>query len=317
MLNEHEMLLRARSSEVSTRRSVDCPPQLLVALLLFGCSAPAETAATAVVETSDAAVVDTAEPPSDASSDDAVGETVATSDAAPETAAPTDTGPASCALCEDFESSELPKAWMVSTPDCSGTGTLALDASVHHGGKQSLKVVGQGGYCNHVFLATSALATLGPQKYVRFFVRIDSALGAGHVTFLAMKDAADGGKNLRMGGQNGVLMYNRESDDATLPTMSPVGVGKSRPLVPETWTCVELHLDETAGTLETWVDGAKIEGLVEDGTKVADVSTQWLSRSWKPSVKDLRLGWESYAGQPMILHFDDVALGSARLGCGP
>ena len=289
---------------------------MLTALLLFGCSAPAETGA-AVVETSDAAVVDTAEPRSDTSSDTAFAETAPASDAAPDSAAPADSGPAPCALCEDFESPALPKTWTVSTPDCSGTGTIRLDTSIHHGGKQSLEVGGQGGYCNHVFLQTTAFASLGAQKWARFFVRVDSALGAGHVTFLAMKDAADGGKNLRMGGQNGVLMYNRESDDATLPTMSPVGVAKSRALVPGTWTCIELHVDEPAGTLETWIDGARIEGLIEDGTKVADVSTQWLTRTWRPSLQDLRLGWESYAGQPMVLHFDDVALGSTRIGCGP
>ncbi|MGH7437148.1 MAG: cellulose-binding protein, partial [Polyangiaceae bacterium] len=133
---------------------------------------------------------------------------------------------------------------------------------------------------------------------------------------LAMKDLADGGKDVRMGGQDAVLIYNRQSDDATLPTLSPTGVADSLAPAVGAWTCIEVHVDETAGTIETWVDGKQVVGLTENGTPVADISTQWLSRAWKPSLVDFRLGWESYAGQTMTLWFDDVALASQRIGCG-
>ena len=120
-----------------------------------------------------------------------------------------------------------------------------------------------------------------------------------------------------MGGQNKVLMWNRESDDATLPSMSPVGTSKS--VVPATsrWLCVELEVDGAAGTIHTWVDGAPVEGLVEDGTATPDVDAPWLSKSgWRPALSDFRLGWESYGGQTSTLWFDDVALGAQRIGCG-
>jgi hypothetical protein len=32
-------------------------------------------------------------------------------------------------------------------------------------------------------------------------------------------------------------------------------------------------------------------------------------------VNDLRLGWESYGGDADTLWFDDVALGTGRIGC--
>lgn len=42
-----------------------------------------------------------------------------------------------------------------------------------------------------------------------------------HVTFITHPDPAQGtNKHLRIGGQSKILMYNRESDDATLPDLS-------------------------------------------------------------------------------------------------
>lgn len=236
-------------------------------------------------------------------------------------------GPLPCSalpLCDGFESAAVggppdPQLWTISQPDCTGSGTLAVDGSEAHSGKQSVKVDGGGGYCDHIFISNaSAVAALGPQVYTRLFVRVAAPLGAGHVSFLAMKDSADMGGDVRVGGQDMVLMYNRESDDATLPVMSPTGTGESVALAANTWTCIESHFDETAGTIDTWVDGKEIAGLVENGTPVPDVSTQWLSQAgWKPTLADFRIGWESYSGQTMTLWFDDVALASQRIGCDP
>ncbi len=230
---------------------------------------------------------------------------------------------AGLALSDDFEATAVggppnPALWTIAQPDCTGTGKLAVDDSQAHSGKHSVRVDGGGGYCDHIFFAnSSAIAGLGAQVYARLFLRLSAPLGAGHVTFLAMKDTADKGDDVRMGGQDMVLMYNRQSDDATLPVLSPTGVGDSVAIAQETWTCVEFHFDETAGTIDTWVDSKEIPGLVENGTSVADISTQWLSRAgWKPSLADFRLGWESYSGQTMTLWFDDVALAAKRIGCG-
>jgi hypothetical protein len=259
-----------------------------------------------------------ADPDASASKGDAV--------AAPEAAT---TGPAGCSalpLCDGFESAAAggpPSAtlWSISQPDCTGTGTLAVDGSQAHSGNHSVMVTGGGGYCDHIFISNaSVIGALGPQVYTRLFVRLGAPLGAGHVTFLAMRDSADRlgdvRSDVRMGGQDMILMYNRQSDDATLPVMSPTGTGESVALAADTWTCIESHFDETAGTIDTWVDGKEIAGLVENGTPAADVSTQWLSQAgWKPVLSDFRLGWESYSGQTMTLWFDDVALAAHRIGC--
>ena len=178
-------------------------------------------------------------------------------------------------------------------------------------------MTGAAGYCNHVFVAsTKNLGGIGPVWYARFYVRHTTALPAAHVTFVAMRDANDGNNDLRMGGQNAALQWNRQSDDATLPAQSPAGVAMSVPLATNQWTCVEFMVNGSAGTMDTWVNGAQVAGLHEDGTPTQDVDGQWLSRTnWRPSLADFRLGWESYGEGADTLWFDDIALGTSRIGC--
>lgn len=227
------------------------------------------------------------------------------------------------ALCDDFESVAAgaapdPARWTVGAPNVTGTGALAVDESQHHSGARSVKVTGQGGYSNHVFFTNrSALAGIGGVMWGRFYMRLSEPLGEGHVSFLAMKDAADGDKYLRMGGQAKVLMWNRESDDATLPALSPAGAALSRVLPAQQWLCVEVMVDGDSGTLRTWLDEVEVPGLTVDGTSTPDVDEQWHRRqSWRPDLVDFSLGWESYAGQAMTLWFDDVVIDGARVGCG-
>lgn len=232
-------------------------------------------------------------------------------------------GCADLPLCDDFEAEAAggapdPARWTVTSPNCSGSGTLAIDGSVAHTGAQSLRIDGGGGYCDHVFVAnTEAIAAIGPQVYGRLWVRFEAALGQGHVTFMTLRDSADaGGKDLRMGGQSTILMWNRESDDATLPALSPAGIALSTAPTPGAWTCVEFLIDAAGPGLTTWVDGAEVPGLVIDGEPTPDVDQQWLNKpDWQPALVDFKLGWESYAGQTMTLYFDDVALAATRIGC--
>ncbi|MBO0919963.1 cellulose binding domain-containing protein [Cellulomonas sp. zg-ZUI222] len=229
--------------------------------------------------------------------------------------------PGTCAggFCDGFEqqTGTTPAApWTVVHPDCSGTGTASIDSAVARTGMRSLRVNGAVGYCNHVFVrADGAVAgTAGQPTYLRFWVRHTTPLPTSHVTFMALQDAADGGKDLRMGGQNGALQWNRASDDATLPEQSPSGVALSRPLPTGQWACVEALVDP-AGRLTTWLDGTQVTGLVADGTPTHDVDGQWYAKAWTPRLVDLRLGWESYGDGADTLWYDDVVVGTSRTGC--
>jgi hypothetical protein len=231
--------------------------------------------------------------------------------------------PAGCdgaVLCDGFENQtgSVPAGdWTVTYPDCQGAGTASIDSSVAHQGSRSVRINGAAGYCNHVFVrANRDLTGLGAVRYGRFWIRHTTALPTAHVTFLAMRDSNDGNRDLRMGGQNGALQWNRASDDATLPEQSPNGVALSLPLPVNRWTCVEFMVDGAQGRLQTWVDGTAVTGLTADGTPTHDIDGQWYNRAnWRPDLTDLRFGWESYGEGADTLWFDDVALGTTRIGC--
>jgi len=231
-------------------------------------------------------------------------------------------GCADLPLCEDFESiadgaPPDPAKWTVTAPNCMGTGKLAVANDQAHSGARSLRVDGGGGYCDHIFIAhTAALTGLGDQIYGRFYLRLTDPIGQGHVTFLTLKDTADSGKDLRMGGQSQIVMYNRESDDATLPSLSPAGIALSVAPAAGQWTCIEFLIDQAQGHITTWVDDAEVPGLRIDAEPTPDIDQQWANKpDWKPQLEDIKFGWESYAGQTMTLHFDDLALADTRIGC--
>jgi hypothetical protein len=221
-------------------------------------------------------------------------------------------------LCGDFEQTAgaLPEGWRAVSPNCSGDGTAQVGSEFAHSGTHALKVQSGGGYCNHIFASPSLdLGPLQSNLWVRFYVRLSAPLSAAHVTLLAMRDNVTD-KDLRMGGQSQILMWNRERDDATLPELSPTGVGQSIALAAGRFQCVEFHLAGDTGLLETFVDGERVAGLVVDGMPSADLDAQWLRPGpFRAKVSDVRFGWESYGGDPMTLWFDDVAVSGARTGC--
>jgi len=229
------------------------------------------------------------------------------------------TGCAGAVVCDGFESgagAALDAArWQTVSPNCSGDGQVTLDAQVAHSGAFSARVQASGGYCNHVFLqAKASLPAEGP-LYGRFFVRVSTALNAEHVTFMTLRDEQEG-KDLRMGGQSEILMWNRESDDATLPELSPTGIAASVKLTPLSWTCIEFMVDGAQRSLSTWVDGVAVPGLQIEGEPTPDVDAQWKRKAdWAPRLSDVKWGWESYGGSANTLWFDDVALSTQRLGC--
>ncbi|KAI9694391.1 MAG: hypothetical protein M1822_000007 [Bathelium mastoideum] len=119
---------------------------------------------------------------------------------------------------------------------------------------------------------------------------------------------------LRIGGQDSILMYNRESDDATLPDMSPQGTATSEALPTGTWNCFEYHLG-TDGTIQTWLNNETIAGLdVGPGITNANAD-QWTRANFIPKVTGVYFGWESYGGDVNTFWYDDVSIQSTRVGC--
>ena len=294
---------------------------------LNGVSCAGGGSASASASTSASATPSVSASPTPSTSASASTSATASSSASPSATA-TGTASSGCTVtgavfCDGFENqtSSVPSGrWSVYNLDCSGSGTAAIDSTTAHTGTRSAKVVGVDGYCNHVFLRdTGDMALAGPVWDVRFYVMHTTPLPTGHVTFVAMNDTSEGNTDLRFGGQDGALMWNRQADDQTLPDQSPAGVAQSAALPVNTWNCVEFQVNGSTGAITTWLNGTEIAGLSENGTAVANVSDQWLAgagASWRPSLTDLKFGWESYGGGGNdTLWFDDIALGAGRIGC--
>ncbi len=130
-----------------------------------------------------------------------------------------------------------------------------------------------------------------------------------------MPDSAQGAKkHLRIGGQSKILMYNHESDDATLPDLSPQGIAASTALPAGSWQCFEYHLG-TDGTIETWLNGDVITGLTIKEGVPNENAAQWQRGSIRPQITGIYFGWESYGGDTNTFWYDDIAVDSSRVGC--
>ena len=121
-------------------------------------------------------------------------------------------------------------------------------------------------------------------------------------------------ENLRIGGQSEILMYNRESDDATLRDLSPQGIATSTALPTGTWQCFEYHLGSD-GTIETWLNNDTIAGLTIKAGVTNPNADQWERANYKPNITGVYFGWESYGGDVNTFWYDDVAISSSRVGC--
>ncbi|KAJ3114679.1 hypothetical protein HK100_001580 [Physocladia obscura] len=207
--------------------------------------------------------------------------------------------------------------WTPATLTCTGTGTAGIDSTFAHTGSNSLKVVGGPNYCDHAFELTTAVTSAAPLIYIRFYIFHTTAFPTLHTTFVAMTDANDGGNDLRLGAQNGNLAWNRQSDDATCPSQSPVGIAASVTIPNNTWTCLEFKVDETNGYLAAWLNDNPIAGLTAQN-RTPDIDQAWYASkpTWKPLIQNLKLGWEAYSGEADTLWYDDVVIATSKIGCG-
>ena len=145
--------------------------------------------------------------------------------------------------------------------------------------------------------------------------KASKAFTDSHVTFITMPDSAQGSKkHLRIGGQSKILMFNRESDDATLPDLSPQGIATSKALPANSWQCFEYHLGPD-GSIETWLNDAVVAGLTSKPGVSNPNAAQWQRSSVKPKVTAIYFGWESYGGDSNTFWYDDIAVSSTRVGC--
>ncbi len=67
----------------------------------------------------------------------------------------------SAQVTNDFESGWDQTAWPFYAPDCNQGGSVTLDSTTAHSGKNSMRVDGAGGYCGHAFFGTNSVPSSG------------------------------------------------------------------------------------------------------------------------------------------------------------
>ena len=143
----------------------------------------------------------------------------------------------------------------------------------------------------------------------------ETALNGDHVTFIVMPDNAQDGDDLRIGGQSEVLDYNRESDDATLPDLSPAGIASSMDLPIGSFQCFEYYLG-TDGTIQTWLNSDLIVGMTAGPSADNPNDSGWEKEAYIPEITGVYFGWEAYSDDLNTFWFDDIAVATSRVGCG-
>ncbi len=237
-------------------------------------------------------------------------------------------------FCDDFEEYEaggLPSpTWGASQ---SG-GSLVVDTTRAHSGKQSVKVSAAASTGYRSILIALSKAGVVPIANNHLFGRMAFYLDSSpttsvHWTFIDGFGATSSSYHAlyRYGGQtpaaNGnTLMANYDTPDSY--GTPPVGPSSdcwlhSTTVVPTTvWSCAEWEFDGPNNTMRFWLDGAPIADLTMNGTGQGCVHQTgpftWLA----PTFSRIDLGWESYqADAARTIWIDDVAIGAVRLGCAP
>ncbi len=148
-----------------------------------------------------------------------------------------------------------------------------------------------------VLRSASILPTSSGRFYVRFFARFNRALATGHNSFLlADVFARQGqGNNFRFGEDGGFLEYTTLGD-------SNAAHATGVPIPPATWTCIEILLDHVAPEIDVWINGAEIADMHHTNYPL-------------DNYDNLRFGFEKYAGPALEVWYDDIAVGTERIGC--
>ncbi|CAM5599868.1 cellulose-binding domain-containing protein [Streptomyces violaceorubidus] len=221
-------------------------------------------------------------------------------------------------ICSGFEDQTGPEPagdWRFTAPDCQGTGTVAVDSAVAHGGRQ----VAAGGRPGR--LLRPRLRRPCRRICRRSAPCCTPACGSRHTTALPTSQASPSCRcrtRRRAAGRSAWAARTArcngtgESDDATLPAQSPAGVALGRPLPTDGWAVPAVrgrHLGRPPGQLAR--RGAGPRPARRRTVPTQDVDQQWLARGTAPRPTALAAGLgELRDGRRHPLWFDDVAVGS-------
>lgn len=205
-------------------------------------------------------------------------------------------------FCSDFESDTLPSA-LLYYPEYQRAMMsmwVTINSTVAHSGTRSVKVDG------NQFSQMLGVATPGATFWGRVYLRSETDIQMGHNTYVAATNGTgdpNDAEYVRIGEHQCQLEVNRKSDDKELLSNGGTYMcSGGTKFVANTWYCLEFFYDGPNSALQVFVDRNEVTAL-----KVTD---------WGPyQYKLFKFGFEKYHGDSKILYYDDVAIGTQRIGC--
>jgi hypothetical protein len=230
-------------------------------------------------------------------------------------------GAGSCAgalFCDDFESyTTAPGApWTVKK---NAQGNVLIDGAQHKSGTHAVKFTTNGAMAyQQAYIGLDKVFPVANNAfYGRMMIYTTKAPNDGvHWTMIQGEGPATMGitrADVRYGGQHQQsLMANYDSagkaSDCWQHSQTKMPEGK--------WACMEWYFEGASNTQKFWLDGKAVDDLTVTGQGQGcishDTGDEWIF----PTFEHLYLGWESYqADDPREVWIDDVAIGTAKLGC--
>ena len=212
-------------------------------------------------------------------------------------------------FCDSFEADApgAPPAPWTTTQSSAGQVTVDATNPAASGARSVHVVPTDNDYDTFLNLHDpSVLPVAGGKLYVRFYIRLAAGMTAKHNTLVRgdLFAAPGTGNNLLFGEDNQMIFESITGDaQAAMSNQNYYSDGKIGPSAPAgVWTCIELLLDHAAPAIDVWVNDVEVPDLHQT--------------AWKIDAYDyLRFGFEKYAGPASDIWYDDIAIGTQKIGC--
>lgn len=213
-------------------------------------------------------------------------------------------------LCDDFEgaSAGMPPGapWILAVNGLDGT-VLVDDTTPAHSGTRSVKVKSLGNY--QTFFAVRGAPVFpapSPALYARVYLRLAAPMTEGHNTYFkaGAAEAISSEHETRVGVMVEMLMINQPAGDRGFLSNNDYWTDQQPGVVfPEqTWVCVEAFFDPPNSSVDIWVNSEPVPDLHR---------TDWE----QDPLGTFHFGFEKYAGPDAEIGYDDIVIGTERIGC--
>jgi len=216
--------------------------------------------------------------------------------------------PSDAFFCSGFEDATLPSALVYKVNAAPGDWSrdFALDTTVKHGGKQSLRVKaasesGTSG-SSYKMLAVPAATTF----WARFFMQSDLDIGGvDHNAFASASGSDDPNDGLSCEFAEDVGIAFNTKDDVRWPT----GYGRTMSggtmpysLPKNAWHCIEISYDGTGKVQQLFVEGTQLINATSYPTGTA-------------AFKEFKFGFMQFHGPERKIWYDDIVVSPTRSPC--